>query len=806
MKKYFLIVIAFSFASSLNAQDNQIGGTGNVGIGTTNPGAKLEVNGNISNSIGSGGTLTLFDNNSTRNNRMILGTDTAGGYLKTTWGSGGTDAISFRNSTGAHVMTLAENDNVGIGTPTPQYNLEVQSANTPTIAIGKSVSNTGGKSRLRFVAGTGANLWNKFHIDYSKDTSTDRLSFIDGGNVEIMSLVNGGNVGIGTTSPTEKLQIKEGNVSLLKSNLIFNNWTTNLPESGTIRWNEYSNATNKSGAYIKYDGAANYLQFFTNNETSQREHIRLNRHGNIALQPSDGNVGIGTTTPSAKLDVKEGVTQFKAGESGILGADINVTASGDWARDYSISSNGVERAHMGAFGTGSNLTYMYFDTSSSSTGYENPKMVITKAGKIGIGTKTPDGNMQIGGGTENGMLFLGGGKGYSGIGATRSDGGLVLGHNIYARYNDASDNLIARVGATHSSKGISGIKFSHAGVIDFFGTNQAVTADEVANSPERSKMRILGNGYVGIGTVTPAHKLDVNLTSETNFKTYDYGSEVKVVTSGGWARSNRFTNGTQSSKTVAFGVESGNAFIATGFDSSTDQTGYQNQKLSILGNGNVGIGTINPTAKLEVNGDIRNSIGSGGTLTLFENNETRKNMIVLGADDNGAYMSATYFTGGTDAISFRNSANEQVMTIANNDNVGIGTTTPGAYKLAVKGKIHTQEVKVDMIGWSDFVFEKDYSLPTLEEVAQHIQEKGHLKDIPSAKEVAKNGIFLGEMDAKLLQKIEELTLYTLAQEEKINAANTKIAQLESEKEDLKKLSKLVSALQTKIDTITEVKK
>jgi len=61
MKKYFLIVIAFSFASSLNAQDNQIGGTGNVGIGTTNPGAKLEVNGNISNSIGSGGTLTLFE-------------------------------------------------------------------------------------------------------------------------------------------------------------------------------------------------------------------------------------------------------------------------------------------------------------------------------------------------------------------------------------------------------------------------------------------------------------------------------------------------------------------------------------------------------------------------------------------------------------------------------------------------------------------------------------------------------------------------------------------------------------------------
>jgi len=71
--------------------------------------------------------------------------------------------------------------------------------------------------------------------------------------------------------------------------------------------------------------------------------------------------------------------------------------------------------------------------------------------------------------------------------------------------------------------------------------------------------------------------------------------------------------------------------------------------------------------------------------------------------------------------------------------------------------------------WADFVFEDDYKLPTLLAVEQHIIEKGHLQDIPSAKEVHKNGISLGQMDAKLLQKIEELTLYTIQQEKEIQS-------------------------------------
>ncbi|SFW76987.1 hypothetical protein SAMN02927921_04182 [Sinomicrobium oceani] len=104
--------------------------------------------------------------------------------------------------------------------------------------------------------------------------------------------------------------------------------------------------------------------------------------------------------------------------------------------------------------------------------------------------------------------------------------------------------------------------------------------------------------------------------------------------------------------------------------------------------------------------------------------------------------------------------------LAVNGSVGIGTLNPGSWKLAVNGNIRAKEIKVET-GWSDFVFEEDYDLPTLEEVEAHIKEKGHLKDIPSAREVKENGVLLGEMDAKLLQKIEELTLYILDQDKQI---------------------------------------
>ena len=82
-----------------------------------------------------------------------------------------------------------------------------------------------------------------------------------------------------------------------------------------------------------------------------------------------------------------------------------------------------------------------------------------------------------------------------------------------------------------------------------------------------------------------------------------------------------------------------------------------------------------------------------------------------------------------------------------------------------------------MEGWSDFVFKKDYILPTLTEVENHINKNGHLENIPSEKEVLKNGINLGEMDSKLLQKIEELTLYVIDLNKKLDKQNQELDSL-----------------------------
>ena len=119
-------------------------------------------------------------------------------------------------------------------------------------------------------------------------------------------------------------------------------------------------------------------------------------------------------------------------------------------------------------------------------------------------------------------------------------------------------------------------------------------------------------------------------------------------------------------------------------------------------------------------------------------------------------------------------ANSNTVDLHRFGNVGIGTDsyTDGTttYKLSVDGKVRATSVKV-YNDWADFVFEADYDLPTLREVEAHIDRFGHLIDIPSAAEVAEEGIDLGQMNKLLLQKVEELTLYVID-------LNKRVAELE----------------------------
>lgn len=120
----------------------------------------------------------------------------------------------------------------------------------------------------------------------------------------------------------------------------------------------------------------------------------------------------------------------------------------------------------------------------------------------------------------------------------------------------------------------------------------------------------------------------------------------------------------------------------------------------------------------------------------------------------------------------------------NSGNVGIGTLNPGSFKLAVEGKIGAREVKVQSSGWADFVFAEDYVLPPLAEVEQFIKENKHLPEVPSEAEVKENGIELGKMDALLLQKIEELTLYMIELKKENEEQAKQIQELRRQNEKL----------------------
>lgn len=163
----------------------------------------------------------------------------------------------------------------------------------------------------------------------------------------------------------------------------------------------------------------------------------------------------------------------------------------------------------------------------------------------------------------------------------------------------------------------------------------------------------------------------------------------------------------------------------------------------------------------------------GGILWLSDNFSTTEKIFaqINGNIKNGAGYINFNTRKESDPAGFFNS-----MVLDEDGNLAIGTDNAYGWKLAVNGNIRAKEIKVET-GWADFVFYKNYKLPTLAEVENQIQKKGHLKDIPSSKEVEKNGIFLGEMQSKLLQKIEELTLYAIAQEKEINVQKKRLMNL-----------------------------
>ena len=210
--------------------------------------------------------------------------------------------------------------------------------------------------------------------------------------------------------------------------------------------------------------------------------------------------------------------------------------------------------------------------------------------------------------------------------------------------------------------------------------------------------------------------------------------------------------------------------------------------------GNVGIGITSPKDLLHIRGNnptLRLSSesyfgGHGGDI-----NKILATIKFSNRDDNHTYRSEIkgLLTGNWASqvgLSFstpKSGIQVERIRIKHDGNVGIGTKNPDE-KLTVKGKIHAEEVRVDLAVPADYVFQKyytgasalkaDYVMPSLEEVAAFTKKNHHLPAMPSATQIQKEGLHLKQMTNLLLQKVEELTLYTIQQEKRIKALETQV--------------------------------
>lgn len=399
---------------------------------------------------------------------------------------------------------------------------------------------------------------------------------------------------------------------------------------------------------------------------------------------------------------------------------------------------------------------------------------------IGIGVNPPSYALDI----------KGNGSNHSTVMITRTDNSVGWGPNLYL--NASSSQSDGRI--TQANRLLGGINFrsdygsgfKNSASIQSFNT-QIPTSTASGGKlifytvPNNSttlteRMIIDQNGKVGLGISTPYANLD--LYTGTN----SYDPMLRLKASDNDQIILNSNNGDHTYGEIAkpgdFGLiwndnESAGKNVNAGLVIAPHVNSGIYSGIRIAANGNVGIGMSDPSTKLHIEGGSDATLaGNGGYLTLGPTSSTH---MVL---DDGEIMvkhgtiSQTLHlqTEGGSILVHDQKPDDHKFRITSAGNVAIGSDMPvSGYKLSVNGKIICTELKVKSNIWADFVFNDDYNLRKLEEVENYIKDNKHLPDVPSEKEVHENGISVGEMDAILLQKIEELTLYTIEQQKRIES-------------------------------------
>jgi hypothetical protein len=445
------------------------------------------------------------------------------------------------------------------------------------------------------------------------------------------------------------------------------------------------------------------------------------------------NVGIGTTNPAGKLhiDLTGAATDFA-----ILIDDDDADIPTIRLRKGGISKafmlvNGDD-LRVGTYGSNPNGS-LAFQTSSST------RMTLTPAGNIGIGITAPVGKLQIVGGTDAGPTQ----HGYIMLG-TETGENIVLDNNeILARNNGAVATLFL---------GRDGSKVQLGNGPDQLGTKLQITSGTDVDLSNNN------SGYIMMGSQTGLNMvMDIN---EIQARNNGLASDLFLQANGGK---------TQIGNTNWLSIEVENTTIqAYNVATPSELIVQPNGKTRIGGNSDVFANTKFQISEGVDAGLPDNTSGymmiglSNSTNVAFDNNEIQ-------ARNNGA----------AGDLFLQNDGGNLLLCGLEQGSVGIGIVSaasiPLGYMLAVDGKIISEEVKVQMSGsWPDYVFANNYKLRPLSELRKFITENKHLPGIPPAAEVEKNGIELGDMQKRMMEKIEELTLYILKLEDEIQKIKSKI--------------------------------
>lgn len=298
------------------------------------------------------------------------------------------------------------------------------------------------------------------------------------------------------------------------------------------------------------------------------------------------------------------------------------------------------------------------------------------------------------------------------------------------------------------------------------------------------------SGDVGIGTTSPQSTLHVRTGALSSINPAHWADDI-VIENDNHVGITLFTPVNRTGH-ILFGTSTNYDAARIHYQHDTEKMQFFNQgttALTIDNAQNIGIGTASPISRLHI---TSNNLGTISPATwsddlVIENNDHTGITIFSASDKYGHILFGSPSNNDAARIHFQHNTNKmqfatqgvKAITIDGNQNVGIGTENPLS-KLAVNGQIRATEVKVlANISVPDYVFEPDYELRTLKETKEYITENKHLPEIPSAAEIGENGIDLGDMNMRLLKKIEELTLYQIELLEKVEELRSKVEKLEN---------------------------